>query len=271
MKYKMVVMDIDGTLVDNHGNIAIEDKNAIDHLLFSNVIVSLCTNRTISATLPIIKELGLKTFDIFFDGALVYNPREMTTLYSRPLDTEILRAVIKFSRENNIHLELYSRDKFLSEKAHWSDEVHRNLFHIEPTTVNFDDISGHERILKASIVAHNNEEAAKVKLFEDHFGNKLHYSTARSTAFPEVDFVNIVDPQVSVGAALGKMMDNYGYIPAEVIAIGEGVNHIPLLQAAGVSVAMGNAFPEVKQASNYVTLNNAEHGVAAAINFFFPT
>lgn len=270
MKYKLVAIDIDGTLVDKHGNIATEDKLAIQRLLASYVTVTLSTGRVIKASLPIVDELGLKGFHIFYDGALIYNPINLSTFYSKPLDQSVVREAIDFSRENNIYLELYSSEKFFSEKPNWSDDVHRKFFRVEPTTVNFDDIWNKERLLKAEIVVHDDEEAVKAKMFKDKFGDRLRYSIARSPAFPEIDFVNIVDPHVSKGEALKRLMEFNGYLPPEVIAIGDGLNDIPLLQAAGVSVAMGNAFPEVKQVSDYITLDVEQQGVAAAVNFFFP-
>ena len=201
---------------------------------------------------------------------LVYNPLNLATLYAKPLDAPAVKEAIEFCRKNDIYLELYSSEKFFAEQPHWSDEIHRKFFRVEPTFVNFDDICGKERLLKAEMVMHNDEEAARVKVFEEHFGARLRYSIARSPAYPEVDFINIVNPLVSKGEALKKLMEFYGHLPAEVIAIGDGLNDIPLLQAAGVSVAMGNAFPEVKKVAGYTTTTIEEHGVASAINFFFP-
>jgi 5-amino-6-(5-phospho-D-ribitylamino)uracil phosphatase len=270
LKYKMVVIDIDGTLVDKHGNLAEEDKYAVKRLLASYVIVVLCTGRVIKAAQPVIDALGLKGFHIFYDGALVYNPLNQATMYAKPLDAPVVKEAIDFCRQKDIYLELYSSEKFFSEKSHWSDEIHRKFFRVDPEFVNFDEIWNKERLLKAEILVHNDEEAVKAKLFKDHFGDKFRYSIARSPAYPEVDFVNLVNPLVSKGEAIKKMMEFYGHLPAEVVGIGDGLNDIPLLQAVGVSVAMGNAFDEVKQASNYITLPIEEHGVAAAINFFFP-
>jgi Cof subfamily protein (haloacid dehalogenase superfamily) len=270
LKYKMVVVDIDGTLVDKRGNIAVEDKFAIKRLVAGGVTVTLSTGRVIEASIPIVDELELKGFHIFYDGALIYDPGNRSTFYAVPLDPPVVRESIDFSRKNNIYLELYSSEKFFSERPNWSDEVHRKFFHVEPTTVNFDDIWNKERLLKAEIVVHDDLEAARAKLFKDRFGERLRYSIARSPAYPEIDFINIVDPRVSKGEALKKLMEFNGYLPPEVIAIGDGLNDIPLLEAAGVSVAMGNAFPEVKQVSDYITLDVEQQGLAAAVNFFFP-
>jgi 5-amino-6-(5-phospho-D-ribitylamino)uracil phosphatase len=266
----MVVIDIDGTLVDKHGNLAEEDKYAVKRLLGSYVTVVLCTGRVIKATMPIIEALNLKGFHIFYDGALVYNPLNLATMYAKSLEAPVVKEAIDFCRKNNIYLELYSSEKFFAEQSHWSDEIHQKFFRVDPTFVNFDDIWNKERLLKAEMVVHNDEEAVKVKLFKDNFGDKFRYSIARSPAFPEVDFVNLVNPLVSKGEAVKKMMEFYGNLPSEVIGIGDGLNDIPMLEAVGVSVAMGNAYDEVKQVSNYITTTIEEHGVASAINFFFP-
>jgi Cof subfamily protein (haloacid dehalogenase superfamily) len=270
LKYKMLAIDIDGTLVDKHGNISGADRYAITRLVDSSIVVALCTGRVVQATTRVIKELDIESYHIYYDGALIYNPGNLATLYSAPLDQKLVKEAIDFSRKNKIYLELYSSENFFSERPNWSDEVHRKFFRVEPTKVNFDDIWNKKLILKAEIVVHNDEEAVKATLFKDYFGVKLRYSVARSPAFPDIDFINIVSPQVSKGEALKKIMEFWGYMPSEVIAIGDGLNDIPLLQAAGVSVAMGNAFPEVKQIAKYVTLDIEHHGVAAAINLFFP-
>ena len=270
MKYKLVVIDVDGTLVDKHGNIAEEDKHAITRLLNSYVIVALSTGRVIQACLPIIDELNLNTFHIFFDGALIYNPKNIREIYVKEVESELVREAVEFSRKNNIYLELYSSEKFFAERENWSDEVHRKFFRVEPTFVNFDGIWARERILKAEVVVHNDEEAVKAKLFKDNFDSRFHFSVARSPAYPDIDFINILNRDASKGQALKELMSFWGHLPAEVIAIGDGLNDIPLLEEAGVSVAMGNAFPEVKQIADYITLDIEQHGVAAAINFFFP-
>ena len=270
MKYKMVVIDIDGTLVDKHGNIAEEDKQAVKRLLSSYVTVALSTGRIVQTSLPIIEALELKSYHIFYDGALIFNPKSNSRFFAKPMDAAVVHEAIDFTRKNNIYLELYSQEKFFSERPNWSDEVHRTFFHAEPTKVNFDDIWNKEKILKAEIVVHNDEEAMQAKIFKDKFGDKFHYSIARSPAYPDIDFINIVHPEVNKGEALKKLIDYWGYLPSEVIAIGDGLNDIPLLQAAGVSVAMGNAFDEVKKVSDYITLPIEEHGVASAINFFLP-
>jgi Cof subfamily protein (haloacid dehalogenase superfamily) len=270
LKYKLVVIDIDGTLMDKHGIIAAEDRAAVLRLTKSGVFVCLCTGRIIQSSRPVVEDLELDTPQIFFDGALIYNLKEKTTIYSKALPPEIVQEAVTFSREHDTYLELYSRDTFFAEENSWSDEVHRKFFRVDPTLVSFDSIWTREKLLKAEMVAHNTSENSKVQAFEAHFAGRLHFTIARTPAYPDIDFINIVNPEVTKGCALGELAKYLGVERQETVAIGDGLNDISLLKEAGLAVAMGNAFPEVKKISQYTTLDVDHHGVAAAIDHIFP-
>ena len=81
-------------------------------------------------------------------------------------------------------------------------------------------------------------------------------------------FIKIIDTDVSNGEALTTLASFLGIAIEEVMAVGDGLNDIPLLKAAGLAVAMGNAFPEVKEVADYVTLDIDHSGLAAAIDRF---
>ena len=291
MKYKMAIIDIDGTLVDKNGHIAEEDKQAIARLTFSSVIVALCTGRVVQSAKPVVQELDLNTFNVFYDGAFIVNQYSKRKLFSKPIDAALVRELVDFSRQNNSYLELYSNGfsshpdnpKFLAnwsdttvadflyaERPNWSDAIHREFFNMEPMEVNFDDIVGKKEIFKAEILVNNDEEAMQAKQLKEHFGDRLRYSIAHSPAFPEVDFINLLHPQVSKGTALKQLIDYWGHPASEIVAIGDGLNDIPIMEMVETSVAMGNACDELKRVSNYVTNTIEEHGVAMAINYFFP-
>ena len=105
-------------------------------------------------------------------------------------------------------------------------------------------------------------------VFEKEFNGCFRFSIARSPGFPGLDFVNVVDPGVSKGEAMKELANFLGVNTAEVIAIGDGLNDIPLLEAAGLPVAMGNAFPEVKKVAKYTTLDVDHGGVAEVVKKF---
>ena len=266
--YKLLVVDMDGTIVDAHGKISEADKRAITDAQDKGVRVALSTGRVVDACRKYIAELGLDGVHIFFDGALVYDLSHKETIYSQPIKPETLKVAVRFARQNKIYLELYAIDRYFVEEINWADKIHREFFGLHSTVANFDDIAGRETIFKCELMVHNDEEESKCQLFMDHFKGKLRGSIARTPAFPDVRFVNVVDPLVSKGSALEKLAEHYGLGLDKIMAIGDGTNDIPLLEKAGLKVAMGNARDELKAIADYVTLPVEESGVAAAIQHF---
>jgi HAD superfamily hydrolase (TIGR01484 family) len=139
---------------------------------------------------------------------------------------------------------------------------------IERTKVDFNEVWRREAILKANLIVYSPEEEAKAEMFRNHFRDSLHFSVARSPAYPGVDFINIVDPQVSKGKALEALAAYLGSPIGETMAVGDGTNDISLLSTAGLAVAMDNAPDEVKRVADYITLDVDQNGLAAAIKKF---
>ena len=270
MKYKLVALDLDGTLVDRNGKISEEDKAAVMRLARGFVQVVICTGRILQTAMPYINELKLNSLHIMFDGALVYTPLGQVSIYNLLLEPEVAKEAVEYCRAKGIYLELYSREVFFAERENWSDDIHRSFFRVEPTLVDFDGIWDREKLLKAEIVVGSPEDAQKAKGFADYFKGRLNFSVAHTPAYPEVEFLNITNPGVSKGSALRFVAEKLGAYKTEIIAIGDGMNDISLLQEAGHAVAMGDAPDEVKQICQYTTLDVEHHGVAEAINYFFP-
>ncbi len=268
MKYKLLLIDVDGTLVDKTGAISAKDKKALARAAASGVKVSLSTGRVIIACLPIINQLSLDGAHIFFDGALVASPTENQEVYAKPLKAEMVKRAIGFAHSRGIYLELYSEGRFFAEREHWSDAIHRRFFRVEPTFVDFSSIWERERIIKAELLVHNPEEEAKARSFQNEFAGSLRFSVARTPAYPGVKFINIVDPGVSKGEALKALAAHLGVQVSEVMAIGDNTNDISALSVAGLAVAMSNAPDEVKEVADYVTLDVDHSGLAAAVERF---
>ena len=266
--YKLLVVDIDGTLIDKNGAISAEDKDALARAGDSGIQVSLSTGRVVQACLRIISQLSLDGYHMFFDGALVSNPEKGEEVYVKPIGEELVRQIVDFVHLNEINLDLYSATHYFVERETWSTDIRRQFFGIEPTVIDFTNLWQKERIIKGTLVVLSAEERAKADNFRRQFKSSLHFSGTRTPAYPEVDFINVVAPDVSKGKAL-EALASFLEIPlTEVIAIGDGANDISLLSSAGLAVAMDNAPDELKAVADYVTLDVEHNGVAAAINKF---
>jgi hypothetical protein len=268
MKYKLLSVDIDGTLLGKDGSISDKDREALAKARQSGIEVCLSTGRAAQGCLSIINQLSLDGYHIFFDGALVSNPNQSEEVYVQPLNKLIVKEAVEFVRQNDIYLELYSSTRYFVERETWATEIHRQFFNLEPAVVDFTDLWSKERIIKGGLVVASAQEVAQARSFRLQFNRSLRFSEARSPAFPGVEFINLVAPEVSKGKALTALASYLGVSLSEIVAIGDGVNDISLLSIVGLALAMQNAPDEVKAVAHYVTLDVDHSGLAAAIRKF---
>jgi len=266
--YKLLVLDIDGTLLDKNGVISAEDRKALTRVCDLGLPVSLSTGRVVTACSEIISQLSLDGYHIFFDGALVSNPNNGEEVYAQPLDKMAVKQAVEFAHLNEINMEFYSATHYFAERETWSTDIRREFFGIEPTTVDFTNLWQWERIIKGTLTVRSAEERAKANRFCLHFEDTFNFSRTKSPAYPEVDFINVLAPGVSKRKALEALASHLGIPMGEIVAIGDGTNDLPLLSAVGLAIAMDNAPDEVKAVADYITLDVDHSGLAAAIKKF---
>jgi len=268
MKYKLLTLDIDGTLVGKAGVITERTKDALFRAKEAGVTVSLCTGRAPAGCIDVLRELALDGYHTFHDGALVYNPETGHDMYHEALEKSKVRQAIAWAHRRDMELELYSAKQFYAERSNWSTDVHRDYFNIFPVFIDYDRLLATETIIKLQTVQTNDEEAAKIAEFSREFADKYCFSWVISPAFPGVYFINILSPQVSKGQAITHLAKHLGLRNEEVMAAGDGKNDISMLEAAGLGVAMGEAPAELRQVAGYVTGGVEEDGLAAAVERF---
>lgn len=266
--YRLIVIDIDGTLVNRHGTISDKDREALFRARELGIPVALSTGRGLQATTGIIQELALDSYHILFDGALVSHPGSSDEIYVCPIDKELVRQMIEAAHQCRVDLELFTVTDYFVERETWSTDAHRDFFGVCPSLVDFNQLWERERVLKGGLVTTNPEEASRTADFCRRLKSHLHFSLARTPAYPLVDFINVLASGVSKGKALEKLAANLSVPLREVIAVGDGINDISLLTTAGLAIAMGNAMDEVKAIADYVTLDVDHSGLASALDRF---
>ena len=266
--YKLLVLDIDGTLVSTDRGISAENKEALAKARDSGVRVVLSTGRSVMSSRHIIDQLSLDNYHIFFDGALVSSFTSGEEVYVRPIDKTVVRRMVEFAHSEDIDLELFSTKSYFTERETWSTQAHRQFFGAEATIADFTGLWEREIIIKGGLVTTNPEEVTKAEGFCCHFADSLHFSQARTPAYPGVVFSNLLAPGVSKGRALETLSRYLGVSLDEVMAVGDGTNDVSLLAVAGLAVAMGNARSELKEVADYITLDVEDNGLAAAVDRF---
>jgi Cof subfamily protein (haloacid dehalogenase superfamily) len=268
MQYKLLVLDIDGTLVGKANTVSPENKQALARASKSGVNISLCTGRSLRGCRLLLSELSLNGYHVFYDGALVINTVTGHEAYVQEIEVTDIKKAIEWSYERGLDIELYTSTQYFAEHENWSTDIHRKYFNSVPTFVKYPELLGRERIIKIGTVANSTAELEKIKEFCRDFSGIFNFSWVTSPSFPNAEFINIVSPQVSKGRAVTELAGHLGISRAEIIAIGDGKNDIPMFAAAGLGVAMQNSPDDLKSVAGYVTSDVEESGLAAAIEKF---
>ena len=261
----LLVVDIDGTLINQAGVISMADRQALARIIEAGIGISLSTGRVSQACRSVLELLSLEGYHVFSDGALVADPQSDGEVYVEPIPRELVKEIVEFIHDYEMRIDLYSSRQFFVEREDWVTDIRRKFFGLEPTLIDFSSVWQNERVIKGTLVVHSLEEKAQAAHFRNYFKDRLNLSWTMTPAYPDIDFINVISREVSKGKALEELASFLGVALSEVIAIGNGDNDVSLLSTAGTGIAMGNSPDELKAVADHVVPGVEHSGVSVAV------
>ena len=260
MAVKLFVSDLDGTMLPSGDIVSSENIAAVQCAVRAGVTVTIATGRMFEAALPVAEALGVDVPIIAYNGALIKSPSGR--IYEEhAIDPMLARDIITFAQARGWYIQSYSGGVLRYAVACEESRFYENSQKITGKAVGRNGmlayVTGNGKLLLVTEGRAVSE--ARAQMLMDAFG--AHIGVTRSAD----RLVEIVVKGVSKASALTALAAKLGITADETMAIGDAYNDLPMLKAAGKSVAMGNAFPEVKEEADYETLSCTENGLAAAI------
>ena len=268
MRYRLLVVDVDGTLVGSDGEIAPGAAAAVARARAAGLPVALSTGRTPPACTGFLTELALTGPHIFFDGGLVLDPAADEPVLERRAAPEAVAELLDFARRQDLAVELYTRTGYYVGAITPEVEAHAALQRWQPVVADLDRVLAGGQVIKAELVLSRPEAVAAVRAFEPRLAGRLRLSWATAPGLPGISFVNVVNPYVSKGHAVATLAEYFGIPPAAVVAVGDSANDLPMFTVAGLAVAMANAPAAVREAAHLVTGRVDEGGLAHLIDHY---
>lgn len=259
---KLIVLDLDGTLLNSQHEVSPRTEQAIKAAIEQGVQVTIATGKTYQSARHLIKKLGLTLPGVFIQGLVLQNA-DGSIRSSIAIDAETMLRAVEYAEAAGIPMAAYSEMRVFCGEHHPLLEILQD--HHEPHPEYVGSLQGVIRDLpmqKLFMIGEPEALAAAKRELSTRLGD------AASLVMPMPNMLEVLPPGASKGAGLRRLIDELGIDPQHVMAIGDGDNDIEMLRLAGIGVAMGNAMPAVLEVADVVVATHDEDGIAEAIERF---
>lgn len=264
---KLVAIDLDGTLLNEEKRISDRNKEALRKAKEQGVKIVLCTGRPLAAMAHYLEELMLVEegdFSITFNGGLVQKNDTGTIIEKKVMEVSDIKALYQLAAQLELPLDVLSDGTVLQlptapEKQSLYN-VLNNLLEFQAAEL---EMITEDMILNKAVIAYDQSVLdPKIKEIPAHFHEKYEIIKTRSM------LLEFMPKGVTKAYGISLLAADLGILPEEVMAIGDEENDLPMVEYAGMGVAMDNAVDAVKEVANYITSSNEEDGVAEVIEKF---
>jgi Cof subfamily protein (haloacid dehalogenase superfamily) len=259
MKYKLIALDVDGTLLNDDHQLSEQTKRTIRKVNEAGCGIVLCTGRGPASTWPILEELGLQGIMITHNGALTVRSEDSEVLHQYPIGQAQLQPLVSYCRERGIHFDLCTPFHLYVESLEDGMlETYRKFF-VEPQLTS--DIT---RVSESAVKFTVSGETTMLDRVEQEWRETGIYHPFRMIRSGD-RFIDIISPEATKGNALKQLAAAWSISREQIVAIGNYFNDVEMIEYAGLGIAMGNSPEGVKQAADAVTGSNNEDGVHSAL------
>lgn len=287
--YKLVAIDLDGTMLNQYGEVTPNTKKAIQAAIEKNIEIVIASGRPIDSIKTIAKEIGSNHYFIAGNGALIYDIQKEEIIYDKFLPKQKVLEIIKICEENSISYNVYTEETILANSLKYNvlyyqkenlkkEKSKQTKISIIENIYEYVKSKKEEKFLKMTICDDNKtvfqsiiRKLRKIEGIEvldvSHMSKKtIKQGTEEITV--EYYYTEITMQNVDKWEAIEHLINQLNIKKEEVIAIGDNVNDKKMIEQAGLGVVMAGSTPEVSDIADYITTSNNEDGVAKVLEKF---
>lgn len=290
--YKLVAIDLDGTLLNSYGEVSNKNKEAIKKAINKNVEIVLTSGRPIMSVKNLANEIGCNNYMICGNGAITYDIQNEEIIYNRFLEKAKVLQIIKICEENSIFYNVYTKDTILTKNLNYNVLFYHQenaskpadkktritiMQNIEEYIQNREEedylkitICDNSKVIFGSIIR-------KLRTIKDvdvldvaHMSRKLIKDGTENISM-EYFYTEITNTNVDKWQAIEALIEKLQIKKEEVIAIGDNINDAKMVKNAGLGIMMGNSAPYIKEMADVVVSDNDNDGVAETIEKYILT
>ncbi len=267
---RLVASDIDGTIVGENNKITVQNRKAIQDMKKSNIDFTICTGKPYAMVKNFCQDLQAN-YGIFGNGNQIVDLKNGKEIFRKTLSQEEIKTCLSFAKKENLHIHLYTENEVITPELLYMDL--RNFIlkdTIFPNDLNFKIVSNLEEYIEKEqpivfkLIISSPSNLAKL---QDKLNEKLDvtiYRVKKSKQYKdriinkEYEYLDITPSKTNKSEALRTLSNYLELSSSEVMAIGDNLNDIDMLQNSGIGVAVANAYEEVKKVATYTTAKTVE-------------
>lgn len=285
--YKLVAIDLDGTLLNSFGEVTENTKNVLIEAKEKGIEIVLASGRPISSTKSLAVEIGLDNYIISGNGAVVYDIKNEEVVYDKFLSKEQVFNVIDVCEANSIFYNIYTEDEVITKSLNYNVlfyhkenikkiEEKRTHINVVSNVKEYIEQSGNTKFLKITVCDESkmifNGIIRKLKelggldiLNVEHMSRKK-FKLGTEEVSIEYHYTEITNENVNKWTAIEYLLNKLNIDKNDVVAIGDNINDREMIENSGLGIVMGNSNPIMKEIGNVVVADNNSEGVLEAFN-----
>ncbi|MBL0386427.1 HAD family phosphatase [Tumebacillus sp. ITR2] len=270
MTYKMLISDIDGTLLNSKMELSQATIEAIREAYDQGIIVTLATGRQLRGVVDIVKQIGISVPVILGNGAVVVDPLEQKTLLHQTLDVETTDAILDVIAAHGLWSSVFVHtfegvDTYYDQDPGFAEAyifIHTHIPEVVQQVESLKDVA-HLQPIKVLLI----DKTEKIlPLYDDLKKLPQNFNMVISDHdWPGFSLLECFHYGTTKASGIQHIAEVFNIAPEQIVAVGDNTNDWEMIEFAGLGVAMGNAHPSLKERADWITKTNDEDGVAYLI------
>lgn len=275
-KYRIIVMDVDGTLTNGEKKIPKKTKEALMEAQKQGMRLILASGRPTSGLMDFAKELEMEKHNgllVSYNGSKVIDCETNEVLFNEAMSVEQGKAVLEHLKKFDV-IPMIDKGEYMYVNDVFNNEINLNgkPFNI----IQYESRGGKYKLCEKDDLAAFADypinkilTAGQPEYLKENYKEMMEpFKDTLSCMFTASFYFEFTAQGIDKAKALDTVLSKLGYKREELIAFGDGQNDASMVKYAGLGIAMDNAVQELKDVADYVTLSNEEDGIAYALNKF---
>ncbi len=259
-RIRLLIADVDGTLLTSRKELTEATRRAVHRLHEADIALAITSGRPPRGMSMLVDPLALTTPIAAFNGGLLVTP-ELQVLEERTLRAELVHPIVVTLERHGLDVWVYrGADWFVTDlRAPHVDREQRTVRFAPSLVPSLDGLA--EGVVKLVGVS---DDAERMRACEDEVRQEFgdHVSASRSQSY----YLDVTHPEANKGTVVTRLSERLQIATAEIATIGDMPNDVLMFSRSGLSIAMGNASPEVQRTARRVTDSNDDEGFARAVD-----